>query len=82
MTSQQGQQDQAKQYGKLVAEAWRDPAFKQRLLANPTAVFAERGIDVPDGVEIRVVENTDQATYFVLPRQPIAEELSDEQIGQ
>ena len=82
MTQNQAQQDQAKRYGQLVAGAWADPALKQRLLASPAAVFAERGIDVPAGVEPRVVENTGLTTYFVLPRQPSDDELSDEQLQQ
>jgi len=80
MTQTQVQQDQARRYGQLVAAAWADPELKQRLLTSPGAVFAEQGIDLPSGVEPRVVENTDQTTYFVLPRQPSDGELSDEQL--
>jgi len=80
MAQQQGHQDQSKRYGQLVAAAWADSALKQRLLADPAAVFAEHGVEVPAGVQVRVVENTDRATYFVLPRQPFDGELSDEQL--
>jgi hypothetical protein len=81
MTQQQASQGSAKRFGQLVAQVWRDPALKQRLLADPTAVLAEHGIAIPDGVEPQVVENTDRATYFVFPRQPSADELSDEQLN-
>ena len=80
MAHKREHQDQAKQHGQLVAAAWADPAFKQRLLESPATVLAEQGIDVQEGVELRVVENTERTTYFVLPRQPLEDELSDEQL--
>ena len=71
----------AKQYGQVVARAWADDAFKQRLLAEPAAVLQAEGIAVPQGVEIRAVENTDKVFYFMLPPKP-GVELSDEQLDQ
>jgi nitrile hydratase len=43
---------------RVVARAWTDPAFKQRLLENGTAAVAELGYSGEQGVDIRVVENT------------------------
>jgi nitrile hydratase len=43
---------------RVVARAWTDPAFKQRLLANGTAAIAELGYSGEQGADIRVVENT------------------------
>lgn len=42
---------------RVVARAWVDPAFKQRLLADGAAAVAELGIDM-EGVPLVVVENT------------------------
>src|SRR5947209_7003484 len=42
---------------KIVARAWTDPAFKQRLLANGTAAIREFGLDM-GATELVVVENT------------------------
>jgi nitrile hydratase len=41
---------------KVVARAWTDPAFKQRLLADGTAACVELGLDVP-ALRLVVVEN-------------------------
>ena len=71
----------AKQYGQGVAKAWADDDFKQRLLADPAAVLQAEGIAVPQGVELRAVENTDKVMYFMLPPKP-GDELSDEQLDQ
>lgn len=43
---------------KVVARAWVDPAFKDRLLANTRAALAELGIDIGSLADFRVVENT------------------------
>ncbi len=76
--SREQREEQAKAYGRLVANCWSDEAFKQRLLANPTAVLQEAGMPVPEGTEVRVVENTDRLVYLPLPVRP--RELSDEQL--
>jgi nitrile hydratase len=43
---------------RVVARAWVDPAYKQRLLANGTAAIAELGYSGNNGVDLRVLENT------------------------
>jgi nitrile hydratase len=43
---------------KVVARAWVDPDYKQRLLADGTAAIAELGIGGPEGDHIVVVENS------------------------
>jgi nitrile hydratase subunit alpha len=43
---------------KVVAKAWQDPAYKQRLLENGTAAVAELGFSGKQGAEMVVLENT------------------------
>lgn len=43
---------------KVVARAWVDPEFKQRLLADGTAAIAELGFGGAQGEHMQVVENT------------------------
>jgi nitrile hydratase len=43
---------------RVVARAWVDPDYKQRLLANAPAALAELGITGPGASEIVVLENT------------------------
>lgn len=66
-------------YRKIIEKAWRDPAFKAQLIANPAAALKAEGIDVPDGVTVTVVEDGDNHFHMVLPPAP-AEELSDEDL--
>ncbi len=43
---------------KVVARAWLDAAYKQRLLDNGTAAIAEFGFVGPEGSEMVILENT------------------------
>jgi nitrile hydratase len=43
---------------RVVARAWMDPAYKQRLLANGVAAIGELGYSGWQGQELQVVENT------------------------
>ncbi|MDQ1516246.1 MAG: nitrile hydratase subunit alpha [Actinomycetota bacterium] len=43
---------------KVVARAWVDPEYRQRLLAAATAAIAELGFGGPEGDHMVVVENT------------------------
>ena len=44
---------------RVVARAWVDPDYKQRLLADGTAAIGELGFGGPEGEHLVVVENTD-----------------------
>jgi nitrile hydratase len=51
---------------RVVARAWVDPAFKQRLLADATAAIAELGFIGRQGEDMVAVENTPQVHNLVV----------------
>jgi nitrile hydratase subunit alpha len=51
---------------KLVARAWVDPAFKERLLSDTKAAALELGIDASGPVEFVVVENTPRVHNLIV----------------
>ena len=51
---------------KVVARAWLDPDYKQRLLSNATAAIAELGFGGLQGEHMVVVENTPQVHNIVV----------------
>jgi nitrile hydratase len=51
---------------KLVAHAWTDPAFKERLLSDTKAAAQELGIDASGPVEFVVVENTPEVHNLIV----------------
>ncbi|HEX2076915.1 MAG TPA: NHLP leader peptide family RiPP precursor [Longimicrobium sp.] len=58
------------QVAEVVDRATFDPAFRQQLLSAPAATLQGAGIEVPDGLEVRVVENTGRVRHIVLPQKP------------
>jgi len=75
------QQEYQQKWGQLVARAWSDEDFKRRLLAEPEAVLNEAGLNVVEGVQIKIMENTDRLAYLALPAKPAAGDISEEQLA-
>ena len=44
--------------------------YRTRVVREPRAVLAEFGMEVPDGVELQVVDSTSEQRYLVLPLRP------------
>lgn len=55
---------------KLIARAWQDESFKQELISNPRSAFEKEGITLPENIEVRVVEESPNTFYLVLPVRP------------
>lgn len=62
---------------KLRLECAVDQSLRVRLVQDPVAVLAERGIEVPEGVSIDVVEDTLQSHTITLPPY-VGSDLSDD----
>ncbi len=75
------QQERAKQWGQVVARAWADAAYKQRLQTDPKSVLAEQGMAVPAGVAVQVHEATAEVMHLVLPPPP-SDQLDLERLDQ
>ena len=74
--------EQRNQLAALFAACWKDDALKQRFMSDPKAVLAERGIDVPDNMNVNVVENSDNTVHITMPKAPGGStELSDAELA-
>ncbi len=51
---------------KVVAKAWVDPEFRERLLADGTAAVAELGFKGPQTEHLEVLENTGEVHHVVV----------------
>lgn len=51
----------------LLMDMMADPDLKARALADPAAVLAGRGLALPEGHEVRIMEDTATVTHLVLP---------------
>jgi len=72
------QEEQNKQMGQLIAKCWADEDFKAKLLADPAATLKAEGVELPEGLTIKAVENTDKVFHLVIPATPT--ELSEEDL--
>ena len=74
--------DQKDALAKLFAACWKDEALKARFMADPKAVLKEHGLDVPDGIDVKVVENADDCVHITLPAPPAGHlNLSDDELS-
>ena len=70
------------QLASLFAACWKDEALKARFMADPKAVLAEHGMDVPDGTDVKVVENADNCVHITMPATPAGHlTLSDAELN-
>ena len=64
----------------ILAKAEEDEQFRARLLDDPKAAIKDAtGLSVPDGINIRVLEDNATDYHLVLP--PAGRNLSDQEIG-
>ena len=73
--------EERNQLAGLFAACWKDDALKQRFMNDPKQVLAEYGMDVPDGMDVKVVENSDNTVHITMPMAPRGNELSDEALS-
>lgn len=78
--------EQEKRWARIVARSWDDEEFRQRLLANPGAVLREAGFDLPDDVEVEVVdrvpdEPSEGVTCVELPGYPEADDILEHDLS-
>lgn len=71
---------QEKQWSQIIARAWADEAFKDRLLSEPKTVLREHGLEMAPEMTVRVVEDSEQVRHFVLPANPVGE-LTEEELS-
>ena len=66
----------------LLEACWEDESLKQRLISDPKSVLTEYGLGVPDGMDVKVHENTADCVHFTLPARPGASvTLTDEELA-
>lgn len=57
-------------YDDFVARYYSDPDFKAEVDADPTRMLRAAGLDVPEGVTVKLLFNTWKLLHIVLPGSP------------
>ena len=69
---------------RMIEKAWKDPSFRQALLTDPRAALErELGGKLPAGLQVKVLAESGDTYYLVLPANPDrapAGQLTDEQL--
>ena len=70
-----------KNYQKIIARAWADAEFAERLSSDPKGALAEQGIEVPDEFEVKVTHANANELHIIIPPMPEGfGELGDEEL--
>ncbi|MDE2802150.1 MAG: nitrile hydratase subunit alpha [Chloroflexota bacterium] len=65
----------------LPPDWYKSFAYRSRAVVDPRGVMREFGLDVGDGVEVRVVDSTAELRYLVLPQRPTGTEgMSEDEL--
>ena len=64
----------------VVARARRDNEFREQLKANPVAMLRDQGIELPPGIQVRVLEDSDRVVRLALAPRPSGHALSEEEL--
>ena len=54
----------------MFVACWKGEGLKARFMADPKAVLKEHGLDDPDDIDVKVVENADDCVHITLPVPP------------
>jgi nitrile hydratase len=65
-----------------VPPAWyKSPEYRGRVVRDPRGVLRDFGLELDDGVEVRVWDSSSEVRYMVIPRRPRGtESLSEEEL--
>lgn len=70
-------EEHGKKWAQVVAKAWMDDEFKQRLLSDPESALAEHGIEAAPGQEYKIVADSPTVSHLVLPAKPGTSGVAD-----
>ncbi len=54
----------------LPPDWYKSPAYRARLVREPRSLLREMGLDLPEGVAVRVWDTSGETRYLVLPLRP------------
>ena len=74
--------EQKNALAQLFAACWKDEALNALFMSDPKSVLKDYGLEVPDGMDVKVVENADNCVHITLPAPPPGKmDLSDDELS-
>jgi nitrile hydratase len=63
-------------------EWYKSKEYRSRVVVNPRGVLQEFGTNLPDSVDVRVIDNTAESRYFIIPKRPAGTgDMSEEELA-
>jgi len=63
-------------------EWYKSKEYRSRVVVNPRGVLQEFGTELPDSVDVRVIDNTAESRYFIIPKRPAGTDgMSEEELA-
>ena len=72
-------EENRRKWAEIIAKAWKDKQFKEKLFAQPNLVLKENGFDCHANINYKIVEARANERYLTLPPMP-QEALSETEI--
>jgi len=63
-------EERKKAWAKVVARAWADADFKEKLVKDPLSVLKQEGLAFPEGAKVKVIEATGAEVHLIIPPKP------------
>jgi hypothetical protein len=84
MTKKNNDQESRKEWeAKIIAHAWKNQNFKNKLLKDPQSAFREFGFNLPQNYKIQVIEEKENQYTLILPQCPTeCQSFSENQLLQ
>ncbi len=65
----------------LIDRCWQDSNFKHELINDSSLALKKAGVNLPDSIELHVLEESADVFYLIIPSQPIiSEEMSENEL--
>ena len=59
----------------IIAQAMKDDEFRSQLIRNPKEILEKAtGVSLPAGIDVEVLQETENKIYLVIPSEPIIED--------
>jgi hypothetical protein len=89
MVLQAGWRQVGDQVSQLIARAWLDSEFQERLIADPKATLEGEGIEIPEGLQVTIDRSTIDWSIgsragdvvWTIPLPPRPADISEEQLS-
>jgi hypothetical protein len=69
-----------KKLSQLMMELYANSELKEEFIANPKKIMVEKGIELPENIDLKVLEETESVKYIVLPHIDEDSEINSESL--